>query len=65
MVIANPNLPANKDVLNQFGYRPYIVFEINHEKYNINMPFNVDLSCKTGAAAAAPVLLFISRFRYS
>ncbi len=42
MVIANPNLPANKDVLNQFGHRAYMVFEINHEKYYINMPFNVD-----------------------
>ncbi len=42
MVIMNPNLPANKAVLNQFGHCAYMVIEINHEKYHINMPFNVD-----------------------
>ena len=28
MVIMNPNLPANKDVLNQFGHCAYMVFEM-------------------------------------
>ena len=41
MVITNPNFSVNKIVLNQFGHRAYMVFEINQEKYYMNMPFNV------------------------